>query len=114
MKKTGDWTAGFHREIRQAEEARARGNEGMARVCARRAAGIVAGEYLQRLGAPGPGPSAYDRLRTLRNLSNVPPEAREAADHLLMRITTDGDLPIAVDLVSEARRMAKELLQYDL
>jgi hypothetical protein len=51
---------------------------------------------------PARGPSAYDRLRTLRNLSNVPPEAREAADHLLMRITTDGDQPIAVDLVSEA------------
>jgi hypothetical protein len=43
-----------------AVEVRARGNEGQARVCARRAAGAVLREYFQRRGLPVRSPSAYD------------------------------------------------------
>jgi hypothetical protein len=113
MKEDPEWKSKFNREIEQAEEARARGNEGMARVCARRAAGIVVGEYLRLHGLPTPGPSAYDRLRYLRDLPDVTPGARDAAEHLLMRISVDGELPTGVDLLHEARRMADELLEPD-
>jgi hypothetical protein len=109
MMEDPNWKDKFDRELQQAEEARARGNEGMARVCARRAAGIAVGEYLRLHQHPAPGPSAYDRLRYLQDLPVVSPGAREAAGYLLTRITVDGELPGEVDLIAEARRMVKEL-----
>ena len=39
-----DWQIKIKAEFDKAEQARARGNEGQARVCARRAAGIAARE----------------------------------------------------------------------
>jgi hypothetical protein len=54
---------GLHEQIEKefelAERARANGNEGRARVCARRAAGIAAREYLTRKGAR---PQSSERL----------------------------------------------------
>ncbi|MCI0521552.1 MAG: hypothetical protein L0Z70_15010, partial [Chloroflexi bacterium] len=82
-----DWEARFAEEIRQAETARAAGNEGMARVCARRAAGIAIGEYLQRRGLPDPGPNAYNRIQRLASLREVAPEVSRVASHLLARVT---------------------------
>ncbi len=43
--------------------ARGRGNEGQARVCARRAAGVAVREYFLRLGIPIVNPGAYDLLQ---------------------------------------------------
>lgn len=52
----------IEQEFALAEQARARGNEGQARVCARRAAGIAIREYLTRRGIRPPSASAYDLL----------------------------------------------------
>ena len=46
MNQYDDCKIKYDQEINRAEKARQDGNEGMARVCARRAAGIVVGEYL--------------------------------------------------------------------
>ena len=100
----------FDDEILQAEKARAAGNEGMARVCARRAAGAVAGEYYQRQSITLDSPSAYDRLRFLSDLSDISPRARQAAEHLLARLTPEFTLPVQADLVAEARGLRQELL----
>lgn len=108
---SSDWKNRFEQEIRQAEAARADGGEGRARVCARRAAGIVAGEYLLHHGIQQPGPSAYDRLRRLSALPSVSPKVREIAGHFLVRIDPDWKLPIQADLIAEARWLAKELIE---
>jgi hypothetical protein len=109
MQENQGWRSRFDRELQQAEQARAEGNEGMARVCARRAAGVAIGEYFRLHGLPAPGPSAYDRLRTLQNIPAVPPDARRAAENLVTRINVDGALPVEADLIAEARKMADEL-----
>lgn len=109
MQENLEWRSRFDRELQQAEQARAGGNEGMARVCARRAAGVAIGEYLRLQGLPSPGPSAYDRLRYLQNLPAVPPGARRSAENLVIRINVDGVLPVEADLIAEARNMAEEL-----
>jgi hypothetical protein len=111
MIKENDWKERFEQELRQGEIARAGGNEGMARVCARRAAGIAAGEYLMNHRGLRSGPSAYDRLKLLSELPALPEQVRDVARHFLLRITVDHELPVEADLIEEARWLAKELLE---
>jgi hypothetical protein len=80
------------------------------RVCARRAAGVIAGEYLRRLDRDPPGSSAYDRLRFLFQDPGITPQARDAIQKLLLRVTVEHNLPVQTDLIKEARRLADELL----
>ena len=105
-----DWKEKMEVELGQAEKARLEGNEGRARVCARRAAGAVVGEYLARTGRAHSGPSAYDRLRFFCSQADLPLEVREVASHFLERITTENKLPIEADLLAEARWLANTLL----
>ncbi|HEY9528224.1 MAG TPA: hypothetical protein VIR02_14110, partial [Anaerolineales bacterium] len=67
-----DWQAQVNAEFEKAEQARANGNEGQARVCARRAAGIVIREYLTRQGIRPPSVSAYDLLNLLKEDPRLP------------------------------------------
>lgn len=106
-----DWQKIFEAEILQAENARALGNEGMARVCARRAAGAATGEYFRRRGIPLDSPSAYDLLRYLDGRDDTPPLARQAAGRLLQRLTPEFTLPVEADLIAEARVLRQELLE---
>ena len=108
------WEIEFEKELAQAQAARMVGNEGRARVCARRAAGIVAGEYFTRLDLPSPGPSAIDRLRSLVSLAGLPDDVYQIAGHFLLRITTDWALPVRADLIAEARWLANKLLTENL
>ncbi|GEM_PF-193394 len=96
-------------ELARAEKARAAGNEGQARVCARRAAGIAIGEYLKLRGLPIPGPSAYERLKYLCEIDDVSLLVQEAAQHLLLRVTPEFTLPVDVDLIAKARWLIAEL-----
>jgi HEPN domain-containing protein len=98
-------------EFQKAEEARGRGNEGQARVCARRAAGIAIREYLNRRGIRPPSTSAYDLLNLIKEKPHLPPDLNLIADHLTLRVTEEFKLPVEADLVAEARRLCEELLK---
>ena len=65
------WKVKYNYEIEHAISARKNGNEGMARVCARRAAGIIIGEYLNRLGYSNLTHSAYARLTLFYKLPEI-------------------------------------------
>lgn len=91
------------RELQRALEARAAGNEGMARVCARRAAGKALGVYAQRHSASAWGPSAFDRLKLIQGEPAVPEPVRAAAARLTARITEDHVLPHSEDPIDDAR-----------
>ncbi len=110
MNQAQNWRERVEAELIQAEKARREGNEGMARVCARRAAGAIIGEYLQRIGRPQSGPSAYDRLRFFYAQEDLPAEARAVAAHFIERITPEHELPVEADLLAEARWLADALL----
>jgi hypothetical protein len=105
-----NWYVQVQRELSQAEAARAAKNEGMARVCARRAAGIAVGAYLQHKGLPLPGPSALDRLNFLANLPDIPADWRQLSYHLVTRVNQEFQLPIQADLVGDSRKLANALL----
>ena len=108
--KQNQWSLIFEAEIQQAEEARRKGNEGMARVCARRAAGVVVGEYFLRKNLPDPNESAYDRLRLLRSLPDVSSAVKDSAERLIERVTPEHTLPNNADLIAEARWLREQLL----
>lgn len=112
--ETSGWRSRANAEIEQAEKARSNGNEGMARVCARRAAGIIIGEYLDREGISQTGRSAYARLKILRDLPSLSEEIQEVAGHFLVRINPDHSLPLDVDLIAEVHWLAKTLLHRDI
>lgn len=105
-----DWQTEIEAEFEKAEQARARGNEGQARVCARRAAGIAIREYLTRQGMRPPSASAYDLLNMLKNDPHLSRDLQQIADHLTLRVTEEFKLPVNADLVAEARTFCEGLL----
>ena len=108
-----NWRTDMEAEFEKAEQARARGSEGQARVCARRAAGIAIREYLTRRGIRPPSASAYDLLNLLKEDSSLSPRLKLIADHLTLRVTEEFKLPIDVDLIAEARTFCEELNKID-
>ena len=105
-----DWKARLDLEFERAIEARARGNEGQARVCARRAAGIAIREYFARRGQFVRTPSAYDLLQQIADEPALSAELKQAAANLTVRVTEEFKLPVDVDLVDEARKLCNALL----
>ena len=101
----------IEKEFQHAEQARVKGNEGQARVCARRAAGIAVRDYLTRKGTPPRSASAYDLLNLIKNDPLLPPDLKLVADHLTLRVTEEFKLPVDIDLVAEARKLCDELLK---
>jgi hypothetical protein len=105
-----DWKIDLHAEFLRAERARARGNEGQARVCARRAAGIAIRQYLIQQGTRAPSVSAYDLLNLLKDDPRLSPGQQQIAQHLTLRVTEEFKLPVDADLLDEARRLCTSLL----
>jgi len=105
-----NWRDGLAAEFSHAESARARGNEGQARVCARRAAGIAIREYLARRGTRPSTASAYDLLNLLKDDPQLSPDLKPILDHLTLRVTEEFKLPVQADLLVEARQLCAALL----
>lgn len=105
-----EWKEQLQIEFERAEAARARGNEGQARVCARRAAGIAIREYYTRRGQTVRTPSAYDLLQLIANEPHLSPDLKQASAYLTLRVNEEFKLPINVDLLDEARKLCNGLL----
>lgn len=106
-----DWQAQIESELEKAQQARAGGNEGQARVCARRAAGIAVREYLTRQGIHPPSVSAYDLLNFLKEDPHLSDGLKLIADHLTLRVNKEFNLPVNADLIAEARTFCETLLK---
>lgn len=102
---------GIQKEFERAGQARRNGNEGQARVCARRAAGIAIREYLIRKGIQPRSTSAIDLLNLLKGDPLLSPDLKLIVDHLTLRVTEEFKLPIDADLVAEAKTLCEELLK---
>jgi HEPN domain-containing protein len=110
MIKRMDWLEQAQDELHMAAAARRSGNEGRARVCARRAAGHVIGEYLSRNNIPLETESALERLRYLQASPQISPHQRQIIQHFLVHTTPEHELPIDADLIAEADLLARQLL----
>jgi HEPN domain-containing protein len=105
-----NWQDELHIEFERAAQARSNKNEGQARVCARRAAGIAIRESLSRRGTPSATRSAYDLLKLIKEDPQLPEDMKSVVDHLTVRVTEEFKLPVEADLISEARNLCKWLL----
>ena len=105
-----DWKEQLQNEFDRAELMRAKGNEGQARVCARRATGIAIREYYARQGIRYSTPSAIDLLNHLAEDPRLSPELRQSITYLTLRVNEEHKLPPGVDLLVEAHRLCNELL----
>lgn len=110
MNLSVDLSARFEQELRLAERARQQGNEAQARVCARRAAGVVVDAYFQRQRIAFRSPSAYDLLKYLADHPQTPDEVRVVANRLVLRVNPEFNLPVEADLIADARWLARTLL----
>jgi hypothetical protein len=92
-------------ELEKAERARLSGNEGQARVCARRAAGTAARDFLTRQGVRPRNPSGYAALQALGEFPGLAPDLQVAVNHLTTRVTETFNLPMYADLIADARKL---------
>ena len=100
-------------ELNRAQDARLSGNEGMARVCARRAAGWAIQHYLSSFGKDPGLDNAYKYIDFLyKKESNL--EIQAALENMLTRVDEDMNLPPEVDLLEDAYTVIKTLLGEDL
>jgi len=104
------WEREFSKEIENARSSRETGNEGRARVSARRAAGIAAGVYLSQIMPNYKIKGALENLSNLQSHPNVPDNIKELANIFLIRVDYDHNLPIENDLIEEAINLKKLLL----
>lgn len=103
-------------ELRRAYAARESGQDGLARVCARRAAGWAIRAHLNLQGIDLKTPSAFEYIKHLRAASGNPPNVQKVLDYLTQRvakenIAEDSYWPLPeVDLVQEAHWLVEEML----
>lgn len=105
-----EWQRSFQEEIERALQSRAKGNEGRARVCARRAVKYIIAEYMRRKNIHANTQSAYGFIQFFTTLTALSSEVREVAQHFLVKATPNGSLPIDIDLIAEALWLCKKLL----
>jgi hypothetical protein len=100
----------IHIELEQAHQYRARGIEGRARVCARRAAGWAVDAFRQQRMGVEAHRNAYHQLRWFRKLEDIPIELRMAAERLTIHVTPSHELPHRQDPLEDAVMIVRALL----
>ena len=96
-------------EFLNAENSRLSGNEGKARVCARRAAGMALREYLISISRDRPELNNFEILVDNGIRQILPGEIHPALNHLTMRVGMDYNLPAGIDLLKDARQVVQIL-----
>ncbi|MCJ7734342.1 MAG: hypothetical protein MUP11_07315 [Anaerolineales bacterium] len=89
-------------ELLLAKQSRLEGNEGRARVCARRAAGAAVQVYLDKKGLSQKSDNALESLVRIAEVEELPDRIKNAVNWLIKRVDADYNLPLEVDLIHEA------------
>jgi hypothetical protein len=92
----------IEKELATATYARSTGNDGMMRVCARRAAGVAIAYWLQSHPEKRWGVDAMNQLHSLSRDTAIPEIARGAATRLTARITQQFHSPFSTDPIDDA------------
>lgn len=98
----------FRKEYQTAQEAQAAGLEGRARVCARRAAGLLIQKYLEMQKINPIKMNSLDLIKHLQQTSDSP-ELVLLLGHYSEIVTSDHRLASEVDLVANLPILAKLL-----
>ncbi len=105
-------------ELRHAYQAQTDKKDGLARVCARRAAGWAVQEHLKTTaGLDLKTSSAYEYIQFMKTQDNLPSRVAQTLSYLTTKLEkesleTEAYWPLEkIDLVAEAHWLVEELLQ---
>ncbi len=101
--------AQIERELARAEAALREGNDGMVRVCARRAVGLAAEAWLDRVPGKNWRGDALNHLRRISADETFPEDIRRAAERLMTKVTQRDTAPFSTDPIADARRIIAHL-----
>jgi len=90
-------------ELLLAKQSRIEGNEGRARVCARRAAGAAVAKYLNQKDDLYESTNTFSALLTFQNNKDLPERIQLALTRLIQQVDQQHQLPPGVDLLEEAK-----------
>ncbi len=90
-------------ELATAEEAMKNGNDGRARVCARRAVALADEAWLAQHAPQAFRGDALAHLRRIQGDSSLPSDVREAAERLSTAVTRKDSAPFSTDPIGDAR-----------
>lgn len=108
------------KEIQTARRSEEAGNEGRARVCARRAAGWAIQAHLKSQGQALDSNNALDHIKHFAAFEGLPERYYQALHRLSIKLEKDSleedaYYPIeGVDLIEEAKWLAEDLLKISL
>jgi len=97
-------------ELTRARRAMEEGNNGMARVCARRACGISISFWLEDNPRQGYGESAMNQLRSIQSDDTIPKEVKDAAERLTTHVTNQSDSPFTDHPIADAKILTNHFL----
>jgi hypothetical protein len=97
-------------ELEQARQSRTSGNEGKARVCARRAVGFALAAHIHEKYAQPASRNAYLNLKWFAAQDDVPAELRLAAERLSTHVGADHVVPFKEDPLNDAQVLIEALL----
>ena len=100
----------IEKEFTTATRALSAGNDGMARVCSRRAAGIAITFWLEHRHDRSWGIDAMSKLRHLQADTSMPDIVREAATRLTTKVNNQFDLPFRADPIADGKIIVSHLL----
>ncbi|WP_447984649.1 hypothetical protein [Nitrospira sp. Nam74] len=96
-------------ELAAAEAARNEGNEGKARVCARRAVARATEAWMERLPLRRWHGDAMEHLRQIQQDASFPLPIRQAAERLSTKVTQQHTVPFTTDPIGDAKLMIAHL-----
>jgi len=102
-----NFSAVVSRELEMARESRLAGQEGKARVCARRAAGFALQELLEQETDQRVSRNLYFLLQKAPTVLELPEQAVRSIQYLTRRVDRDNQLPDGVDLIREAESLIR-------
>ena len=93
----------IEQELAAAQAAQQDGNDGKARVCARRAVALATDVWLAQLPMPLLRGDAMAQLRHIQQDASLPLPIRQAAERLSTPVTRQHTAPFTTDPIADAR-----------
>jgi hypothetical protein len=96
------WREQIEQELVKASEGLKNGNDGLARVCARRAVALASQHWAEERNLRAWQGDAMHQLRQIQGETTFPLSVREAAQRLLTKVTEQAQSPMTTDPITDA------------
>ncbi len=97
------WPEQIAQELAKASKGLEEGNDGLARVCARRTVGLAGQHRVEQQILPAWQGDVMQQLRQIQAETSFPLSVREAAQRLRTKVTEQTTSPMTIDPITDAR-----------